>query len=500
VIAFGLGEWLGLPAGHAEVSHAVTALRWTLMLLAVAWAALSLRSRPPVVLLAGIVYTTAAVGFWSLALARPYGLLVDPDTTRQAAQISVTAGTGHPDEGFLSGEPSVASSWSRLAALGVPAEIVLWLPSLLPLVVLPAVAIAIWSLWNHRGRALLGACLWLAFSTGDLDSHRGVGFVSAAWGHPEAVLTFLPLVVTVLATGRLLSGSRLCLPICAVLVGFWGASPGVGPPLALPNSLLLLVLDQGPWLPLALVGARRGLDGATAALIGVGGLLVIACALPTGVDPWRAQAAYRLGLILAATGPLQHLATRVGESLVHYRPFRRRAAERLGIAALLLLFVPGSFLTRWNPARLDPLADASLEPLSTNLRAAMERIRQETAPDGVFVASPDYAPHVAVLAGRRVLLAPTLVASPADLERRHRAERLALSGADPGKLRQLYGLRYVLITPGDFRQHGIEDSADLPDRRSLQLLFTARGGFHVYEIAAQAEPPTLLLQDTKATN
>jgi hypothetical protein len=486
----GLGEWLGLPAGYADVVHAVAALRWTLMLLAVTWAALSLRSRPPVVLLAGILYATAAVGFWSLALARPYGLLLDPDTTRWAAQVSVTAGTGNPAESFLSGEPSVASIWSRLSAVGVPAGIVLWLPSLLPLVTLPAVALAIWSLWNDRGRVLLGACLWLAFSTGDLDSHRGVGFVSSAWGHPEAVLTFLPLVAAVLGAGRLLSSSRLGLPVCATLVGLWGLSPGAAPPMPLPNSLLLLVLDQGPWLVLALVGARRGLDGASAALIGVGGLLVVACGLPLGVDPWRAQATYRLGLILAATGPLQHLATRVGESLIHYRPLRHCAAERVGIAALLLLFVPGSFLTRWDPPRLDPMAGASLEPLSTNLRAAMERIREETAPDGVFLASPDYAPHVAVLAGRRVLLAPTLVASPPDLERRRRAERLALSGADPGRPGRLYGLRYVLITPGDFRQYGIEDPASLADRASLRLLFTARGGFQVYEIAPQAERPT----------
>ncbi|MEO8359961.1 MAG: hypothetical protein ABI672_08020 [Vicinamibacteria bacterium] len=481
-----LGEWLGLPAGHADLA----AFRWTLMLLAVTWAALSLRSRPPVVLLAGMVYTTAAVGFWSLALARPYGLLIDPDTTRWAAQVSVTAGTGHPAEGFLSGEPAVATLWSHLAALGVPAEIVLLLPSLLPVVILPAVAIAIWSLWNDRERVLLGCCLWLAFSTGELDAHRGVGFVSSAWGHPEAVLTFLPLVAAVLAAGRILSGSRLGLPVCAALVGLWGLHPGATPPMPLPNSLLLLALDQGPWLVLALVGARRGLDAATAASVGVGGLLVVACGLPLGVDPWRAQATYRLGLILAATGPLQHLATRVGEALIKYRPLRHFVAERVGIAALLLLFVPGSFLTRWDPARLDPTARASLEPLSTNLKAAMERIREETAASGVFLASPEYAPHVAVLAGRRVLLAPTLVASPADLERRRRAEREALSGADPGSLGQRYGLRYVLITPGDFRQYGIEDPADLTDRASLRLLFTARGGFRVYEIAARADPPT----------
>ena len=484
-----LGELLGLPAGLADIVGYSVAFRWALMLLVVGWAALSLRSRTPVVLLAGMAYTTAAVGFWSLALARPYGLLLDPDTTRWAAQVSVTAETGRSAEGFLSGEPTVATLWSRLAALGVPAETVLSLPSLLPLVILPAVAIAIWSLWNDRRRALLGACLWLAFSTGTLDALRGVGFVSSAWGHPEAVLTFLPFVSAVLAAGRLLSGSRLGLPVCAALVVLWGLFPGAAAPMGLPNSLLLLTLDQGPWLVLALVGARRGLDSATAALIGVGGLLVIACGLPLGVDPWGAQASYRVGLILAASGPLQQVATRVGETLIQYRSLRHSAAERVGIAALLLLFVPGSFLARWDPPRLDPRARASLEPLSPNLRTAMERIRKETAADGVFLASPEYAPHVAVLAGRRVLLAPTLVSSPVDLERRLRAERLSLSGADPGRLGQLYGLRYVLITPGAFRQHGIEGPSDLADRASFRLLFTAQGGFHVYEIAAHAEAP-----------
>jgi hypothetical protein len=484
-----LGEWLGFPGGLPDIVGYSVALRWTLTLLVLSWAALSLRSRTPVVLLAGIVYTTAAAGFWSLALARPYGLLLDPDTTRWAAQVSVTAETGRPAEGFLSGEPAVVTLWSRLAALGMPAETVLSLPSLLPLVMLPAVALAIWSLWNDRRRALLGACLWLAFSTGSLDALRGVGFVSSAWGHPEAALTFVPFVSAVLSVGRLLSGSRLGLPVCAALVVLWGLFASAAPPIGLPNSLLLLTLDQGPWLALALAGARRGLDSATAALLGIGGMLVIACGLPLGVDPWVAQASYRLGLILAGTGPLLHLATRVGETLIRHRSLRSLAAENVGIAALLLLFVPGSFLARWDPPRLDPRARASLEPLSTNLSAAMERIRKATAADGVFLASPEYAPHVAVLAGRRVLLAPTLVASPVDLERRLRAEREALSGADAGRLGRRYGLRYVLITPGDFRQHGIEGPSDLAHRGSFRLLFTAAGGFHVYEIGARAEPP-----------
>jgi hypothetical protein len=150
------------------------------------------------------------------------------------------------------------------------------------------------------------------------------------------------------------------------------------------------------------------------------------------------------------------------------------------LGAVVAVALAGSFLTWWDPARMDPLARTSLEPIPDGLAETMDWVRAGTDPRGVFVAGEDYAPAVAVLAGRRVLRAPTLLIAPDD-ERRVRAERAILSGRRVDTLLRRYGVRYVLLAPGQFREHrqgepwGIE-AAGFP------LLYRAPSGLRVYEI------------------
>jgi len=163
--------------------------------------------------------------------------------------------------------------------------------------------------------------------------------------------------------------------------------------------------------------------------------------------------------------------------------------ERLGLAALVGLLVPGCFLTWWDPSWLDARARDSLVPLSTNLQATMAWIRGRTAPKAVWIASPEHAPYVAVFGGRRVLRAPGLIPETPDEERRRRAERLVLSGEAPGKLRPLYGLRYVLVAPGDLGDDGLPSPEDVGSWAGLRLLLSTPAGFHVYEIRTGTSGP-----------
>jgi hypothetical protein len=85
------------------------------------------------------------------------------------------------------------------------------------------------------------------------------------------------------------------------------------------------------------------------------------------------------------------------------------------------------------------------------------------------------------MGGRRVLRAPTLAVA-ADDERRRRAERLVLSGQDPGKLGERYALSHVLIAPGDFREYGILAPEQLGTGGRFRLLYLSPAGLRVYRI------------------
>lgn len=243
------------------------------------------------------------------------------------------------------------------------------------------------------------------------------------------------------------------------------------------EAFWLVTLDQWPWIvPAAWAFRRAPLPSARALLIGGGAALALA--LGRGGDAaWIGQAAYRLGIVLLATHGLRLLADKVGAGGV----VSSRVPARAGTAALVLVTLCGSMLVWWEPTRLDPVARASLDPVSPGALEAMDWLRANTPPSAVIVAGEDYAPSVAVLAGRRVLRAPTLAVAP-DEERRLRAQRALLAGHDVPDLVERYGLAYVLTAPGQFRDSGQPDAADLRGRAGLRLVYASPRGVEVYEI------------------
>jgi hypothetical protein len=475
------GALLGLPEGIPDAVFHTVALRYVLLLLSLVWAAAVLRGRRLLVLLAGLLFAGVAVGFWVLALGRPYGLLVDPAITRAAAEASVVAASGSRSETFLAGEVAGAAPAVLLARMGVPAPLLILAPTLLPPLFLAAVALLVYAACPDREQAPVAASLWLAFSTGDLETLRGMGIVPGLWSHPWSASVALALVllalvplsgvwraVMVLAAGLIL--------LRAPLLG--GAPAGIG----LAPSCLLLTLDQGPWLVLAGWGLWRGAWVAARVLVASGGLLVLAAALWPPIDPWGGHVLYRLGLLLAACGPVEILARRAGEALAAARPAlaRHGDARRLGLASLIAVLVPGSFLAWWNPVRMDPVAEASVYPHSSRIAAVAEWIRRSTPKDAVFLAPPEYGPDIAVLGGRRVLRAPSL-GEAADEVRRQRVERLVLAGRGPRGPLDFYNLRYVFLAPGGFPEHGIRGPEDLEARPGFALRYSA-DEFRIYEL------------------
>ena len=231
-------------------------------------------------------------------------------------------------------------------------------------------------------------------------------------------------------------------------------------------------------------GLWRARSGPAPALAAAGAVLVLWTSIRGGIDPWGPHALYRAGLILAAVGPAREAARVVGAWLHDARPaWRRLDAVDLGGALLLGLAAVSSTLTWWDPPHWDPIARASGEPISGAVLEPLEWIGRETPKQAVVLASPDYAPAVAVFAGRRVLRAPTLLTPPDD-ERRLRLERQVLTGAAPplAALLERYGLRYVLAAPGDFQDLGIAAPHVLAERPHLKLRHVSAAGFRIYEI------------------
>jgi len=475
------GEILGLPAGVPDPIYDLAYFRYLLVLLAALMGVASLRRRLNLAILAGVLLAVASVGFWLLVFRRPYGLFFDTEATRWAAQVSVAVASGNAREAFLVGEPARGGAF--LFVLGrASGRLLLLLPSLLPLFVLPTLGVLILGLWAQRDLAPFATVLLLAFSTGDLDCLRGWGFLPGLWSHATTSLGVLGGVGMVLVAGRLarrpwwMSGG-----LVAAVTGTIVLLSGSGPKPTFADALFLLTVDQGPWFVLGAWGLIRGAESSARLLLAIGAVLVALAGL-SHVDPWGGHAVYRIGLILAATGPLSTLCVPMGEMALRYG-FPKGLAETpgsIGRTLLLLVFVPCSFLVWWDPAHLDPAARASLDPVSPVISEAMGWIRKETPADAVFLASPDYSPYVAVLAGRRVLRAPSL-ALASDEESRVRAERI-LSGQGE-ELVEPYRLRWIFIAPGDFRSRGIRTPRDLDGKELFHLRYHNKEGFRVYEIA-----------------
>jgi hypothetical protein len=476
-----VNELLPLPPGLPDADLHAGLLRYLLLALALLWVLAALQRRRAAFLLAGVLFVLVASGFWIAALGRPYGLFVDPEITRRAANMSVAAAGASPGESFLVDVPSPRDGWVSLAPSLRPKAWLLILPTLAPLLALPALGVLVYLLWPRRDEAPVATALCLLFSTGDLDAARGVGFVPGLWTHPGSALFLLLIVAVVLSLGRLPVPEVVATALGAGATAAWITVRAPFEGLGLADAALLLTLDQVPWCVLAAWAWRRNAGPAARALMVGGAALVFLSAFPFGVDAWGSHAIYRLGLLLASAGPVTGVVARAGEWLVRRRELARFAPRPAGTALLVLAAAPACFLTWWTPTRTDPVMDESRVDLADRLRIAMAWVRRSTPPTAVFLASPDYAPPVAVLGGRRVLRAPTLAVADDDIRRDRTGDKL-LRGRDPGKLGALYGLTHVFIGPGDFLTFGITSPEQLEQRGRFRLLYRDASDLRVYEI------------------
>jgi hypothetical protein len=275
--------------------------------------------------------------------------------------------------------------------------------------------------------------------------------------------------------------------VAAVLAAAtWVAVGPRGPEVRLADSLLALTFDQHILLVVGILGLRRTRDPAAAALVSVGGALVLARALAGIGDAWAGLALYRLGLLLGTAAWLDGFAATlpVPERLGRISARAGLVSARLPVALVVMVTMAGGVLAWWDPPRTDPVAKASLEPIPPALADAMDWMRAHTDPQASVLAQDDYAAAVAVLGGRRVLRAPSLVV-PVDDERRLRLERGLFAGQPPAALLQRYAVRYVFLAPGQFREYGIEQPEDLERTGLVRTIYANEKGMRLYEIAAQ---------------
>ena len=454
--------------------------RYLLVVLAAVWALLLARGRPIVGLIAGCLFVTIAIGFWALAFGRPYGLFEDPGITRRAAEIGVRAWAS-PGEGILSATSPASDRWASLAGAGVSPRVLIRLPTALPLLIVPAIAVLIHVFWPARRHSAWAAVSWLAFSTGDLDALRGVGVVSGMWARPGAALAVLMSVAAIFALGRWSRFRTAWMPIATLLalMWWWGTASADG--LGAGSALLALTLDQGLWLPLGWFGLFRRAETTSRALALAGAIVVLLSALPAvAADAWAGHALYRVALLLAAAAPLAEICSALGDRLSRRLRFGSVPPGRLGAAALVAALVPGSFLVWWDPSRLDVVAAGSLPRVRPEVVAAVEWIRANTPPGAVIVASPAHAPAVAALGGRRVLRAPTLTLTEDDADRRQAEVRL-LYGHVANRLVKRYGVSHVLLAPGDFGEYwlGVET---MESRGPFRLVYRDGDSVFVYAV------------------
>jgi hypothetical protein len=468
---------LGLPVGVPSVVFDLAYWRDLLVLLAIAVGAAVGRRRDRAALALAIVWAVLAVGFWTLAMGRPYGVLQDPATTRWAAEVGVAAAGG--GDGFLAGEPVVHGSWTA-ASRRLGARPLLLAPSLTPVVALPAIALVIALLWG-RPQATLAAILWLAVSTLDLDAVRGTALLAALWSMPAAGAAVALGVALALAMGRWLPWRGGAPAAAAVLAIACGTAAGARTSVAPAELFGVLVLDPLPWVVVGAIGWWSRRDPAALGLAGGGAAALLVAALGRA-DAVVASALYRTGLVLAATPVIADAADRAGGVLrIPLRGGRSWFPDGAAVrGAIVAVAIAGSFLTWWDPPRMDAVARLSLEPIPEGLADTMDWVRAHTDPQGVFVAGEDYAPAVAVLGGRRVLRAPTLLTAP-DEERRLRAERAVLAGRRVDSLLRRYRVRYVLLAPGQFRDHPLAEPWEI-ESAGFPLLYRSASGLRVYEI------------------
>jgi len=479
------GDLLGLPLFDTVVH--VAAFRYAMVGLAVVWALLAARARPWIAFLWGVLFAVAGVGFWTLALARPYGLMADATISERVAECAVGAASGGW-EGVRSGLAAHGiGAW--LGRAGVGADVFALGPALLAPLVIPLLAAAVALVWARRDAAWLAGILWLAFATGDLDGLSGAGLVPGLWAHPLGTLGLLATALAVLGLARLAKGAAWT-ALAGIVVLAWVAA-GIAwarlgepvTPLRFVERLWLLTLQQGPWLPLGIYGLVRHGDAAARTLVAAGAVtLLMPWPSAVALEPWGPHAVYRLGLVLAAAPPIGAACAECGAWLRPRLPTLARGDDRaLGTALLLAALAPGAFLVWWHPAQLDPVFAESLTPVPSGLVAVAAAVRAHTGPQSVVVAGPGFVATVTTLAGRRVVRDPFLF-RPDDADLRWRAEEKVLAGRTADRLVQRYGVSHVLVAPGDFVDRGLLRPEDLETRGPFTLVYWHPAGIRLYAL------------------
>ena len=480
-----LGELFGL-AGPIEPTSSSGALRYALIGLLGLTAAGLCTGRAKLGLGAAIALFGFTTVWWGLALGRPYGVLVDVSPTLRAAEVTIAGELG-ARSGIVVLEPGLGGWGAWLSSQGAPPEWILAAPLLLPVVLIPAIAIGVHLFWRRPERTL-ASILWLLCGSGWLDAARGLALLTNLWAAPASGIAVAAAALWLLATTRQRGGpwrwAMSAVPALSLLLATGGSARSITI-LELP---WVIFFDQGIWVPLAIVGfsARRDRSASWCASVGLVGLVATAAGAP--VDAVAAHGLYRLGLIMHGAVALQSLARRIGGAAIRAARLEWMALQprRAGEAAIVFCLTAEALLIWWNPIRTDLIAERSQARLSRNLEPVVQWIRTRTPTDAVILASPDYAPVVAVRAARRVLRAPSLLRTDDDA-RRVRAERLILRGRDLPDWAERYSVTHVIAAPGDFRARGIESPSDLVGIRNLALEYTDEHGIHVFSIAAAPE-------------
>lgn len=169
----------------------------------------------------------------------------------------------------------------------------------------------------------------------------------------------------------------------------------------------------------------------------------------------------------------------------------RRAAEAwragavapaLRAVALSAALIPLALPSFWDPMRMDPFFPAGLEPLPRTLLAPAEWLRAHSRPGDVVAGDHDFAPWVAALVGRRVLVSDRLHMAPNYHERLVLERDLLLGSNLPGAHAQArrYGIRFLTVTRPLLNQHGTRIEA-LEARADLRLGYEAPGPVKGFE-------------------
>ena len=312
------------------------------------------------------------------------------------------------------------------------------------------------SFWStpQLGIALAGLCLclrWLAGNSLTAWIAAALSFAFVGWMDPRLALLLavgaLPWLVVAKRWRQVLvlaSGLVLFFP-------FRAAPPPVDLPAAFGSwydavsRVLSVTVDLGLVFVLAVVGVRLLLRSGrpretllgTCTLVALALWALASCvpAMAQTLGPRTLNAWVRMLLSVTAAYGLYRGLVHVGSLYPEIpeewgfvpRSLRQHSTPRLMLSAFFLLSLPWCFPYWWMPVRMDPTYVASVAPLSRNVLAMSDAIREKTEPDAVFVAGASYAPWIPAIAGRRVLLAG---GEPPDLVEREASERAFVFSRD----------------------------------------------------------------------